>query len=317
MTEISPRVSHNNLVEPDYREGADTPAETVAERPFPEQQNHETAIDAYPKVLEEAEPQKPSKLKLIIGAAAVGTAGIVFTAAALLGAKNSQEAPQVPPTSPGVSNEQTPGVTVASTPNTADTYGASPEHSVTERVRVNGKDYTIDEARKQLFTVSLNEAPTFEEAANHYLKAVQAAMNMNTDRGTISDLGNSKEAAAKMNMDLLTGEDSVLLGLGAKLNKVSVTGLGKRLEPGTLAYHRSVDNINQERNSEIVSLPGTRRITGNDAAGYMLLEQGFVTEKEQASGAALNSDKYDFEIHGKINAGTWDFSDSIFKPYNA
>lgn len=308
MTEISPRVSHNKL---DDREGA--PEETAAERSFPEQQTPDTAVDAYPKVLEEAEPQKPSRLKLILGAAAVGT---IFAAAAFIGIKNNQEAPQVPPTAPGVSNEQTPGATAASTPNTADTYGASPEHSVTERVRVNGKDYTIDEARKQLFTVSLSSAPTFEEAANQYLKAVQAAMNMNTDRGTISDLGNSKEAAAKMNMDLLTGEDSILLGLGTKLNKVSITGLGRRLEPGTLAYHRGIQNIEKEWNSELVSLPGTRKITGNETSGYMLREQGFITDKEQGSGAALDSEKCDIEVHGKITPnGTWDFSDSVFNPY--
>lgn len=312
MTEI-PRVFHNKVNHPEQEGDTIVPEETTQES-FPIQQTPNTAVDAYPKVLHEAEPEKKSKLKLILGMIAAGIAASVAFGATAYWSADNQETPKGP--TPTVSGEQFPGTTTVSTPNTADTYGASPEHSVTERVRVNGKDYSIDEARKQLFTISVTDAPTFEEAAKKYLTSVQTAMNMNTDRGTISDLGNSKEAAAKMNLDLLTGEDSILLGLGAKLNKVSSTGLGKRLEPGTLAYHRSVENINEEKNSELVSLPGTQRITGDEAAGYMLRETGFVTQKEQGSGAALKSDQYDIEIHGKKTAtGTWDFSGSVFAPF--
>lgn len=310
MAEI-PQTHDKPLNHSDYREDDIVAPET----PFPEQQNHETAIDAYPKVLHEAEPKKSNKLKIAIGVAATGAVSAVFTAAAVFGVGATREAPQT--TTPTISGEQVPGTTTASAPNTADTYGASPEHSVTERIRVDGKDYSLNEARQQLFTVSLSDTPTFEEAANKYLKAVQTAMNMNTDRGTISDAGNSKKAVADMNMDLLTGDDSVMLGLGAKLNKVNSSGQGKRLEPGTLAYHKGVENIEKETISELVSLPGTRKITGNEAAGYMLRETGFVTDKQQGSGAALDSDQYEVEIHGKADhaTGKWDFSDSVFVPF--
>lgn len=312
MTEI-PQVSHNKPVSntPEY-EGE--PADHEA-APFPEQQNRQTAIDAYPSVLKEIEPEKKSRLKLTLGIVAVGVAGIALGVAVAAGVKGGEQAHQdTLPTNPGVSGELVPGSTTVSIPNTADTYGASPERSVTERVRVNGKDYSIDEAREQLFTINVSDAPTFDAATTKYLAALQTAMNMNTDRNTLSDAGNSIKAVTDMNMDLLTGSDGIMLGLGADHNKVSTTGQGKWLQPGTVAYQKSVENITNERSSELVTL-ADRQITGNEA-GYMLRQTAFITQKEQGSGAALDSVKYRLDIRGKIDSatGTWDFSGSVLVP---
>lgn len=322
MTEV-PSVYHNKQpdTEPVQQQAEQVVYEEAPETyTIPEQQTPKTAAEAYPGVLHDAEPQKKSKLKLILGAVGLSVTVAAVTGVVMAGAQKGKE--DIPngaplPTSPGVSAEQVPGTTV-STPNTADTYGASPEKAVSERVRVNGKDYSIDEAREQLFTISTSDAPTFDAAVTKYLATIQTAMNMNTDRDTISDAGNSKKAVADMDMDLLTGDDSILLALGSDHNKVNVHGNGKRLEPGTLAYHENVKNINNETNSELLRMPGGS-VTGNDATGYRIITPGFVTKKEQGSGVALDSVKYQMEIHGKVDpaTGKWQFNKTTFIPYGS
>ena len=294
---------------------------------IPEQVTAEHAQDTYeipPQHHDSLKEEKTSRLKLIVGGIAVAVTSAVAASAIVLGMKDGEDDRKAAPefgTQPTVSAEQVPGTSAApSSPDMADTYGASPEHSLKEQIKVGSEVLSLEQAKASLFTITTEEAPTFDAAVDAYTKALTNGMNMNTDRSTISQMGGNPKTAEDMNFDLLTGEDGLLLSLGSNHNEVSTLGTtvsAYRYTPGTLVWAANKRNIEQERASEVVILPSSKKVT-KEGNGYMMLATIFVTEKTQGTGDPLDSKKFDMELHAKQvdrnGVTTWDFSGTDFLP---
>src|SRR6266496_5865702 len=201
---------------------------------FP-QQRGQTSPDTY-QIPEQKDEEEPGFLSRHWGKVALATAGVVAAGAYYLshGASHDSAPTNIPDTGskPVATAEQHPG---GSSPVTSvEAQSSTPETSADTGVSFGAQHMTIETAKATLFEVSQGKAPSAGEAAKQWGVALQNGMKMNASRDAVSQGGGAR-AVEKENLDLLTGADGILLGLGKDHNSISEAG-ADFMQPATLVY---------------------------------------------------------------------------------
>jgi hypothetical protein len=274
---------------------------------IPQQQTVDNNADTYR--IPQADEEEPGFLKRNWGKVALATAGVVAAGAYYLGhaTAHDSEPKNIPDTGsqPVATAEQHPGGNAPAT--SAEAPASSPEANPADKgVSFGSQHMTVETAKATLFEVSKGKAPSANEAAKQWTVALQNGAKMNASREAVSQNG-GVEASEKANLDLLTGADGVLLGLGKDHNSVSEAG-ADFMQPATLVYETNKANVENETFSRFY-LTNTR-VTGSESGGYTVL--GDLTVTTMRGEEPLSSKGYKAEIHEKLNpeTGKWDYTGS-------
>lgn len=272
-----------------------------------------TSPDTY-NLPPQKEEDEPGFFKRNWGKVALLTAGVVAAGSYYLGAAGHDSAPQnIPDTGsqPSATGEQFPGGS-APTGASAETQTSTPEANTELGVTLNGQTMPVEVAKATYFEVNQGKAPSPTEAGKQWVVALQNGARVNVSREAVSE-GGGAQAVEEANLDLLTGEDGLLLGLGSDHNKVSQVDTDF-VQPATLVYNLNKSNIEDETFSRLY-LTGTT-VSGTDAGGYTVL--GDLTVTTMQGETALSSVTYKAEIHEKLDpqTGKWDYTGShVMKAY--
>ncbi|HET6746696.1 MAG TPA: hypothetical protein VFH06_01165 [Candidatus Saccharimonadales bacterium] len=274
---------------------------------IPYQQTVHNNPDTYH--IPQTEEEEPGFLKRHWGKVALATAGVVAAGAYYLGnaTANDSEPKNIPDTGsqPVATAEQHPGGSAPAT--SAEAPASSPEANPADTgVSFGSQHMTVETAKATLFEVSGAKAPSPNEAAKQWAVALQNGMKMNASREAVSQNG-GVEATEKANLDLLTGADGILLGLGKDHNSVTDAG-ADFMQPATLVYEANKANVENETFSRVYLT--NMRVTGSESGGYTVL--GDLTVTTMRGEEPLSSRGYKAEIHQKLDPQTnkWDYTGS-------
>ncbi len=308
MTNIETPKSNNSNIE---QGGSVPPAEQQptyygpdTETEFPQQRDRTTSPEY---TIPEHEEEKPGFFQRKAVRAGLAVTGLAAAAGAYFAGAASHDSDPTPQngSQPVATAEQNPGSTAASAPS-AEAPASSVEQSPDAGITINGQMLPKEVVEDTYFKVDRSKAPSPNAAGDAWATSLQNGMRINVSRTAVSQ-GGGAEATKQKNLELLTGSDGIMLGLGKDHNKVSSVPTDF-MEPGTLVYNFNKANIDNETTSQVF-LTG-ERVTQDGANSYTVL--GDLTITTLDGDVAAKSVTYKAEVHEKLNpeTGEWNYTGS-------